>query len=129
MLDTFVQQLGKELNMEEQITVVERGHYKLPFEGDFDVDAFQSPEGLYTFKGLIGPYPNQKVEEFLTRVMEANLFGKGTYGAVIGLSEDEKLLTLSLQVDYNSNYKEWVGKLQDFVSVMDFWREAAQNYR
>ncbi len=57
--------------------------------------------------------------------MEANLFGIGTRGAAIGLNEDGNVLTLSLELDYNSSYQEFKEKLEDFISVMDFWRKEA----
>jgi hypothetical protein len=60
--------------------------------------------------------------------MEANLFGRGTRGAAIGLNEEGKLLTLSLELDYNNSFKEFKENLEDFISVIDFWRTEASKH-
>jgi hypothetical protein len=61
--------------------------------------------------------------------MEANLFGMGTRGAAIGLNKEENLLTLSLELDYNSSYKDFKEKLEDFVSILDYWRKEALKHQ
>jgi hypothetical protein len=61
--------------------------------------------------------------------LEANLFGRGTRNAIIGLTEDGKLLTLSAELDYNSTYKEFKEKLEDFVTILDYWRKEALTER
>lgn len=124
MLEKLIAQLGKELSMEDQITSTENQHYLLPFDENVEVEAIEL-ENSYWFKGKIGPSPEQNVETFFLKTMEANLFGIGTRGAAIGLNEDGKLLTLSLQLDYNSSFKEFKDKLEDFVNVLIFWRNEA----
>src|SRR4051794_20113549 len=121
MLDTHVQKLGQELGMEDQISSPEAGHFRIPLIQNIEVEAFQSPQGHSTFRGTIGPLPQQNGEEFAARTLEANLFGRGTRGAVIGLDEDGNLLTLTMEVDYNETYKEWKERLEDFISVIDYW--------
>lgn len=128
MLDNFVKQLGEDLKMSQHISSLETGQYKVTFDEDLEVILSRTPTNAYLFKGKIGPFPKIKEEEFLQRVLEANLFGKGTYGGVIGLTEDEKVLTLSQELDYNSNYKEWKEKLEDFLNVIDYWKKETINY-
>jgi hypothetical protein len=122
MLDTLVQQLGKELEMEEFITSPEIGHYIASFNDNIQVEMSQSDKS-YQLKALIGKLPEKNVDSFLKKTMEANLFGRGTRGAVIGLDAEGNLLTLSLELDYNSSYKDFKDKLEDFVNVLDFWRQ------
>ena len=128
MLERLIGKLGQELAIEEMITSPEENHYRLPLDEDIEIEAVEL-EKSYLIKGVIGDRPQQNAEAFLLKVMEANLFGIGTRGAVIGLHEDGKLLTLSLEVDYNSSYKDFKEKLEDFVSVMDFWRKEALNHQ
>ncbi len=124
MLDKLINQLIKELSMEEFVTSPENQHYILPFEENLEVEAIEL-DHYFVLKGKISPSPETNVEAFFLKVMEANLFGIGTRGAAIGLNEDGKLLTLSQQLDYNTPFKEFKEKLEDFVSVMDFWRKEA----
>lgn len=129
MLKELVNQLGHEFTMKEDILTLtpDHTHYTLPFE-DIQVEAIQL-EHSYLLKGIIGDCPQENKEAFLMRVMEANLFGKGTRGAAIGLNEEGNLLTLSLELDYNSSYKDFKEKLEDFISVIDFWRKEATSHQ
>lgn len=121
MLDKLIAQLGQEFSMEDQITTTEERHYLLPFDNNIEVEAIEFEKG-YLLKSNIGSCPQQNLEAFLMKTMEANLFGMGTRGAVIGLNEEGKVLTLSMELDYNSPFKEFKEKLEDFTSVLDFWR-------
>jgi Tir chaperone protein (CesT) family len=124
MLEKLIHQLGRELFMEDLITATEDHHYLIPFDNDIEVEAIDLGK-TYLLKGVIGAYPQQNTESFLLKTMEANLFGMGTRGAAIGLHEEGNLLTLSLEVDYNRSFKEFKEKLEDFISVIDFWRKEA----
>lgn len=126
MLETLLGQLGRELEMQDLITSSENHHYYLPFDNNINVEAIELDKS-YMLKGIIGERPQENTEAFFLKVMEANLFGIGTRGAVIGLTEDEKVLTLSVELEYNHSYKNFKEKLEDFVSVLDFWRKEALN--
>lgn len=124
MLKALITQLGRELSMEDLITSTEDHHYLLPFDQDIEVEAIELERSLL-LKAVIGACPPTNTNSFLLKTMEANLFGVGTLGAGIGLNEEGKLLTLSMELDYNSSFKEFKEKLEDFVKVVDFWRNAA----
>lgn len=128
MLEQFMTQLSQELSMEDLITTTEDHHFILPFDHDIEVDASEVEKGIL-LKSIIGSCPQKNAEAFLLKTMEANLFGMGTRGAVIGLNEEEKLLTLSMEVDYNSSFKDFKEKLEDFTSVLDFWRTQAMKHQ
>lgn len=127
MLEPFIQQLGKELQMEEFITSPEPGLYLLSFDDQILVNVTQSSQN-YMIKGAIGACPKENTETFLVKTMEANLFGLGTRGSIIGLNDEGNVLTLSLELDYNSTYKDFRNKLEDFVNVLDFWRQEANKH-
>jgi len=127
MLEKLIHELRQDLSMEEVIPSPENHRYLLPFEDDITVEAMEINNG-YLLKGVIGECPTQHVDPFLLQIMEANLFGLGTRGAAIGLNEEGKLLTLSLGLDDNLSFKDFKEKLEDFVSVIDFWRKRVQVY-
>jgi hypothetical protein len=124
MLEKLMTQLSHELAMEDLMTTTEDHHYILPFDHDIEVEAI-ALEKSHLLKGIIGTCPQINTEAFLLKAMEANLFGMGTRGAVIGLNAEGKMLTLSLELEYNSSFKDFKEKLEDFVSVIDFWRKEA----
>jgi hypothetical protein len=127
MLEKLMTQLGQDLSMTDLITSTKDRHYLLPFDHGIDVEVIELEKG-YLLKGVIGPSPQSNTEPFLLKVMEANLFGVGTRGAAIGLNEEGKLLTLSLELDYNNSFKEFKENLEDFISVIDFWRTEASKH-
>jgi hypothetical protein len=128
MLEKLIAQLSQDLAMEELITTPDQNHYHLPFAKEIEIEAIEL-EKSFLFKGIIGERPKENGDAFLLKALEANLFGIGTRGASIGMNEEGKLLTLSLELDYNSSYKDFKEKLEDFVSVIDFWRNEASNHR
>ena len=127
MLAKLIDQIGRDLFMEDLITSTENHQYLLPFDNNIEVKAIQL-EKNYLLKGIIEKCPKNNTEAFLLRTMEANLFGIGTRGAVIGLNEEGNLLTLSLELDYNSSFKDFKEKLEDFISVIDFWKKEASKH-
>ena len=58
-------------------------------------------------------------------MLHGNLFGIGTRGAVLGASIDGNLLTLSKEVEYTPDYKEFKDLVEDFINMVDYWREEA----
>jgi Tir chaperone protein (CesT) family len=128
MLEKLVTQLNRELSIENFISSSEDRHYLLHFDHNIEVEAVELERHIL-LKSIIGASPQQNTEAFLLKAMEANLFGIGTRDAIIGLKEEGKLLTLSLELDYNSSLKDFKEKLEDFINVVDFWREEALNHQ
>ncbi len=124
MLEKLIEQFGKEFNMQEAILMTEDRHYKIAFDNGIEIETVEL-ERSSLLKGTIGNKPEKNGESFLLKVMEANLFGIGTRGGVIGLLEDGKQLTYSLEFDNRGSYKNFKEKIEDFISVIDFWRKEA----
>jgi len=127
MLDSLIKQLGQDLDMDNSIQTTSEGKYTLSFEDDVKIET-ENLDEIYTLKSIIGPCPQKNKEAFLTRIMEANLFGRGTRSNVIGLTIDEAFLTLTAELSKSSHYKEFKEKLEDFVTIVDFWRNEALNH-
>lgn len=128
MLEKLIHELGEELAMKELITETEDHHFHLPFENGVEVEAVPLKQSCL-LKGVIGECPEKNGESFRLKVMEANLFGSGTRGSVIGLKEDGKRMTLSLELDETISYKDFKEKLEDFISVLNFWRNEALQHK
>lgn len=67
--------------------------------------------------------PTLKREDLFIYLMRANLLGQGTGGSRIGLDANEKVLTLSLGLPYEMNYKIFKERFEDFVNFILYWRE------
>ncbi len=127
MLENLIHQLGQELSMGDLITSRENHHYMLPFDNEIDIEIYQV-EKSYVLKGIIGTCPQKNLEAFLLTIMEANLFGVGTRGAAIGLNEDGNILTLSIEINSHTSFKDFKDCLEDFINVIDFWRKATSKH-
>lgn len=102
-------------------TVKENGSVALVINEKLEVDARTLDPGVL-FEAQICPLPSGKKEEILTLLMKANYLGQGTLGGSIGLTFDEKNLTLSSVFPYDMNERGLKNAVEDFVNIVDFWR-------
>ncbi|MGK5594186.1 MAG: type III secretion system chaperone [Parachlamydiaceae bacterium] len=123
-LNTYLQEFLQELELREPFPQESPGVYTIPLGEGLSITLSSHPQGFY-LHSTIGPAPEQQEEAFFTRALLANLFGQGTKGAVLSLSEEGRMLTLSRSIDYDISYKEFKEILEDFINVIDFWREEA----
>ena len=127
MLNQFLDILKEELNIEGDLSSPKPGYLQLDLQNDLHVIVSQNSSGVYHFSSNIASCEGLLNEDLLLQIMEANLFGKKTYGAVIGLTEDENTLTLFMHLDSNHTYGEWKLKLEDFVNVLEHWKKLINN--
>jgi hypothetical protein len=127
-LDTYIEQLIKEMELEGGLATQVPGVFAFPLEEDLTIEISDRPPG-FVLSCHLSSLPSTHQEELLTRLMLGNLFGQGTKGAVLGISEDGNVLTLTQVVDYNADYKEFRDILEDFVNTIDVWREETAKYQ
>lgn len=125
MLQKFLHILSEELGIvypslnEKKIYVCRIGEAHLEFTDLHPGVSIQAP---------ICPCPEKKREELFSFLMRANLLGQGTGGARIGMSAEEKSLTLSLGLPYEMNYQAFREKLEDFINYLVYWREEVTKF-
>ncbi len=127
-LDNYIDQLIKEMEFEGGLATEVPGVFAFPLEENLSVSISDRPPGFSLYCPIC-TVPKTQQEEFLTRAMLGNLFGQGTKGAVLGISEDGNLLTLTQVIDYNIEYKEFKDILEDFINSVDVWREETAKYQ
>lgn len=127
MLETYIPQLIKELELEGSLATQVAGVYALPLEDNLSITITERPPGC-TINCSLCPFPKKNEEACLTRLMLGNLFGQGTKGAVLGLNNEGNLLTLAQTIDYNITYKDFRDVLEDFINSVDFWRSEMEKY-
>ena len=124
-LAQLVEQLNQELQPPAPLTPDPKGVYNLPFNETLSVAIVDNNPGVQ-LTCQVAPCPKNEEEALFQEMMLGNLFGQGTQGAVLGLSQDGKALTLSLEIDYNPDYKDFRDLLEDFLNTADFWRDQAE---
>lgn len=126
-LSAFLQEFLNELEIKEPLPQEIPGVYTLPLDEGLSITISSISQG-FILTSTIAPAPKQKEEEFYMQALLANLFGQGTKGAILSLSEEGRMLTLSRNIDYDVSYKEFREILEDFINIIDFWRDEALNF-
>lgn len=127
MLAKFIEKLAKEMEMKESFETEVPGVYGIPFEEGISILISTRPRG-FSISCTFGDTPKGEKEEFYTQCMKANLLGKGTNGAILGLDTEAKRLKLTRDIDYTIDYYEFRDMIEDFMNSIDFWTEEAQSY-
>lgn len=127
MLERLVDQLVKELSLgsvppEDELKM---RHLKV---GQLMISLKELDPGVYFFS-KIAPVPPQKKEELFMYLMKANFLGQGTGEGVIGLTEDESFLTLSLALPYELSYLVFKEALEEFANFVDYWRREVEAHK
>lgn len=123
-LSTFLQEFLQELEIQEALPQEVPGVYTLPLGDGLTISISSLPQG-FTLTSTIAPVSKGNEEHIYTQALLANLFGQGTKGAILSLTEEGRMLTLSRNIDYDVSYKEFREILEDFINTVDFWHEEA----
>ena len=128
MLDKFIPQLIVDLELgSTTLASGVPGSYTIPLEQDLSIILSTMPQG-FEMKSTVASVPAGREEQFFTRAMLGNLFGQGTKDGVLGLTPDGNKLTLTLIVDFPVSYKDFRDMLEDFINVIDLWRDEARSF-
>jgi len=123
MLNTFAKQLSTDMGFEQELEAKDDGTYSLRIEPDIEISIIENREGGILFWTKIAELPQNNIEEFLLRVMTANLFGRETGGSALGLDSEGKKLVLQDFLSEQVTYSEFYEHLEDFANYADIWRQ------
>lgn len=120
MLITLLNQFTKELKLPKLEENVEK-IYRIDFP--FGTLHFLDKEKEILLWSPIHTLPSNNQEDLFIHLMKANFLGQATGGAVIGISVDEKYLTLSDVMPYELSYQEFRNRIEDFVNYLIYWQK------
>lgn len=123
MLNTFVKQLSTDMGFEQELEAKDDGTYSLRIEPDIEISIIENREGGILFWTKVAELPQDNIEEYLLRVMTANLFGRETGGSSLGLDREGKKLVLQDFLSEQVTYSEFYEHLEDFANYTDMWRQ------
>lgn len=127
-LETLVDKLAKELELEGSLASEIPGVFALPLDEDLTITISPLEQNGITLYCNFAPLPQSGNEELFLQLLIGNLFGQGTKGASIGLSEEKKQLTLQQDLLYDVDYDIFRDAVEDFINTVDFWRAESHNY-
>ncbi len=127
-LTQLMEMFAKEVGLDKPFQQNEQGAFIVPMEPElsFFVSDLNPVIGLTC---SVAPCPKTGQEGFYSQMLLGDLFGQGTEGAVLGLSDDGNTLTLSKEIEYNIDYEQFKEVLEDFMNAIDFWRTEVSNYK
>lgn len=118
----FIQQLSTDMGFEQVLEANQDGSYSFRCEPNIDVTMRENAEAAIQFHTLVADLPAQREEEFLLHAMIANLFGRETGGAVLGVDQEGKKVVLVDSLPSSETYRAFYDRLEDFVNYADAWR-------
>jgi len=116
MLQDNLRELERNLEVSISSSPTERGVYLFELDDDITVQFYDLEEGAYLFCRLCET-PQSNREDVFIKLSELNLLGEGSLGAVFGMTEDSKHLTLSRLIDYDVGYPQFYEIVEDFVNL------------
>ncbi len=122
MLNEFLKQFAKEYWEGEDRFTKEAGSYNLTFGKDLSITIKEMPNKGLAFLGEVAPLPLGRVEEYLLKIMEANLFGKETGENVLALSSDGKQVILTRSFYESITYPLFRETIEDFLNYLESWK-------
>jgi len=124
----LIKKLSEDLEYKGNIPANGKGGHTLLLDNNLRIDI-----DPYTVGAMFSCYsieaPKQKLEEFYTHALLANLYGQGTNGALLGLygKEDEQVY-LRLFLDQTLDYPFFKEKLDEFILALDFWKDEVATF-
>lgn len=122
-LDRLIAQFEKEMELTGSLATEVRGIYALPLDEGVTITIRDLLEGKIGLECPLIDCPKVREEALYTQMLLANLFGQGTRGAVLGLTEDGKTILLTQVIEYELDFRDFQDLIEDFINAVDFWRE------
>ena len=125
MLQDFLAQVCVELELPPVQPVKKFATFRLNEEIEVQL---RDLEPGFSFFSKVCACPAKRREDLFLVLMRANYLGQMTGASRIGMSPDEKFLTLSLGLPYEMSYRTFRESLEDFVNFLLYWREEVHKF-
>lgn len=126
----LAEQLFQELDMgsvtDEVITGKNPLTIRLELDGDLTLSLKEGQLGP-VLHALVCPAAQERRNELVERLMEANLFGIETRGATLGMEMESEMITLSFQMPEEIDYSAFKEAVEDFANIVSYWQEEIRN--
>jgi hypothetical protein len=127
MLHTLLTQLCTELGIQPVPSMNDQKFIPFQMGDQIEIEIRDLDPGL-SLAAKICPAPVKRREELFLELMRANYLGQATGSARIGMSQDEKFLTLSLGMPYEVSYRTFRESFEDFTNFLLYWRDEVDKF-
>jgi|GEM_PF-1609380 Tir chaperone protein (CesT) family len=128
-LKQFVEQLTNDLSLEQALEAKEDGSYSLRLEPDLDVVLRENNEKNIQIQAILADLPQVQTEEFMLRMVTANLLGRETGGSALGLDAEGKKVILIDFLSEHEPYRAFYEKLEEFLNYAEAWRRETVEFQ
>ncbi|MCP5492516.1 MAG: type III secretion system chaperone [Chlamydiales bacterium] len=122
MLDHHLSALYKELGLDKEPEKADDKSYIIAISAKAQMHVWDLFPG-FLFKAVLGPLPNEEVEEHLIYYSKANLVGQGTGRCRIGLDADGKQLVMVMHDPEDISYQGFKERTEEFANFVDYWKD------
>lgn len=126
MLEELIHNLLKEIELSQKPSKIDPNTYQVDLNPDLSITIKRIDPGYY-LQAVISEVPDLEAEMLFISLMEANLFGQGTGGGVLGISPDGRTFLFSKKILQDINYQAFREKIEEFVNYVEFWRMEIAN--
>lgn len=127
MLDELIHNLLKDIDLEKEPVKLGPMSYQIDLAVDLSITIKANDPGYY-MQIAIDRITDYEAEILFITLMEANLFGQGTGGGILGISVENNLLMYSRKILQDLNYQDFKEKIEEFVNYSEFWRVEIKNH-
>lgn len=127
MLDELIHNLLKDIGLEKEPVKLGPMSYQIDLGVDLSITIKANDPGYY-MQIAIDRITDYEAEILFITLMEANLFGQGTGGGILGISLENNLLMYSRKILQDLNYQDFKEKIEEFVNYSEFWRVEIKNH-
>ena len=120
-LKQYIEQLSTEMGLEQALEAKEDGSYSLHLEPNIDVILRENPTSGIKLQTTLADLPKTQTEEYLLRAMAANLFGRETGEAALGLDAEGKKVILVDFLSEHASYPAFYARIEEFVNYAEAW--------
>lgn len=127
MLDELIHNLLKDIGLEKEPVKLGPMSYQIDLGVDLSITIKANDPGYY-MQIAIDRITDYEAEILFITLMEANLFGQGTGGGILGISLENNLLMYSRKILQDLNYQDFKEKIEEFLNYSEFWRVETKNH-
>lgn len=127
-LKQYIEQLSTDMGFEQALEAKEDGSYSLRLEPNIDVILSETSTMAIQFQTTLADLPKTSTEDFLLRAMTANLFGRETGGAAVGLDAEGQKVILVDFLSEHATYPVFYARIEEFVNYAEAWALETVNF-
>jgi hypothetical protein len=117
----MLKDLIDEISVENGLIKDKKGFFIFRLNEEIEIKIQDLHPGVELYSE-VGECPPRGREDLFMYFMGANLLGQGTGGARLGMTQNEKILTLSVSLPYEIKYDHLKEVLESFANHLISWR-------